>query len=189
MTCPKLHSVLETDCTFDFKIGTQFINTSVPVDPADPKVLADCVNTLNLCEDTVLFKNVKCAKGLGSIILGVPLKWVDGCQQYTIRVPEIPGGDTDLNVVVEETNTGTTLPVNFQVANGYLYVEINITDDNGGGDQNYFVFGGDDAPSLELCFKAFTFDLNKKYVGCRCPPKCLPVIWLCGRNLGALVQN
>jgi len=178
ITCPTLHCDLVPDCELEFRLSTQY--TGTVKDGAAPVELATMNNALTLCKDTVVFKNIECAKRLKSVILGIPLKFVKGCHVYTIDLPSIPD-NTDNNIIVTHVETQTQLTLEqFQVANGYLYVEICLTDTN---NQTLIDFEGEDAPSIELCFDKFTFGLTKKFVPCNCAIGCKPVVWNYGQEI------
>ena len=175
--CPKLHSTLTPDCDIDFKILTKFENTS-----SMRGVLiksADISYKLELCKNRVVFKNLECAEKIKTVIFGIPLRFVEDCHIYTIVIPPIPG-PTDNYVIVNEVNTDTKLNIEFQIANGYLYILIDITDPSG---NSLIDFVGPDSPSLDLCFEKFAFDLKTKITSCDCNLNCKPVIWKCGQQL------
>ena len=174
--CPHLHSAFAPECDLEFKLNTRYVGTSNPT--SGPVVAGTVVNSLTLCKDTVVFKNLECTKNLRSIILSLPLKFVEDCHLFNLVIPTIPG-NTDNNIIVKEINTQNQLALNFQVANGCLYVEIVIVDANG---NSLIVFDGDGVASLELCFEKFEFDLTKKFKPCNCDIKCKPVTWICGQS-------
>ena len=176
-TCPVLHDTLTPTCDIDFKIYTRFSGTEINNGIISP---ASADYTLGICNNTVVFTNIECdAKSLGSVIMAIPLKFVKDCQLYMLDLQTILSSPNN-HLRVTEVNTGNVLLLDLQVANGYLYVEINVTDTN---NNSLLIFDGVTAPSLELCFTRFSLPLRQKYVGCRCPVPCLPLTWLCGRQL------
>lgn len=181
---PNLNSKLTPDCNLDFKLSINPVGTISNPQPGcindiNPAATVQC--GLELCCDIVNFENIPCPKNLNRLILCVPLMYLDSCHLYTIQVPPILNDELSTvtysdNIIVKGCETNEILPIGLQVANGYLYVVIDITD------QITVVIEPDETctKSLKLCFDRFCFNLCKKLRNCACDLKCKSVIWQYG---------
>ena len=185
-TCPEIITKVTPDCDLTFKFAATYSGGSVDNGVVTP---ATAAYHLNLC-CKVIKLTVACSEGTKRIILGIPLTYVNGCNVYSLVLPNITNATLsdylyDANIVIEDVlYPGTHLPIGLQVANGYLFVEIDV--------ENHLIL--DESPvegecnaSINLSFSVFDFPLKKK-LNC-CHLKCKPVTWTYGDDENAIVLS
>lgn len=174
MSCLDLKCELTPDCNIKFKLSTDYTGTDVSGNIIE--AIATSSHKLELCSGLVKFTNLECAN-LKKLILGVPLVFVKNCHLYRLNLPDITGDVFNntayaSNIVVKCIDDDSAMNIGLQVANGYLYVIIDV--------EGKIVTIGEGAPSLEFCIELFCFDVTKKFIPCGCELKCKPITWSYG---------
>lgn len=127
---------------------------------------------LKLCCNIVEFDNIECSD-LNALILGIPITFSDKCNLYSLDIPNISDDSLINEYMVVTCGDDNNLVVDIQVANGYIYIIIDVPNDKV-IHSNETCLG-----SLVLCFETFCFDINKKVPLCH-KVKCRPVTWSYG---------
>ncbi len=162
--CPEINECIKSpivpDNDFDFKILTNLTNTKT--ESGNISNTAKISHILVLSNDTVTFSNLSCVNsGHTNIILALPLTFTKKCNVYSLVLPDIDSKKKFKynKYVIIKNNNGVSLPVDLQVANGYLYIIINITDAH--MDTTF-----ENKCKIKLSFTKFFFNLNKNIVCC-----------------------
>ena len=171
-SCPVIKTKVVPECDLKFKFGATYSGGTVVGGVITPATVA---HHINLCCNTVTL-NVPCPNETKRIILGIPLVYVDGCYVYSLKLPSIAGPTLYNNVYTSNIEVKTVvgdelLAIGLQVANGYLYVEIDV-------EGKLIVDEEECSASISLYFSVFDFELNRK-MNC-CHIKCKPVTWTYG---------
>lgn len=175
--CPEINTDLVPECCLKFKFTVHYTGSATTTSNPITVVAGTPNYSLELCCPTTKLK-IPCANGTKRIILGLPLTYVKGCYVYSIIPPLISssqllfGPPYNANLIVSDVNTSAVLPIGMQIANGYLFVEIDVDGKIVNDDEPV---DGECSGHLTLHFDKFDFPLNRKMKCCDIP--CKPVIW------------
>ena len=170
--CINLLQSIVPNSNFEFKILTNMTNTLTSGGNVQNVAVTQYV--LDICNRDITFDNICCpSDDMNTIILGIPLIFLNKCFAYRVILPDISDAtsfDYSDFVVVENTNQ-TPLPVDLQVANGYLNVIIVISGAS---------VESDIGCQVSLTFTKFNIGLSKSLVFCTNNVICYPVTWKYG---------
>lgn len=174
INCPFLNNELHPDCGFKFKIATSVTGTAL--DPDTGNVIPGKITKqLQLCCNTVVFNNLDCDDNFNSLLLGIPLIFIDKCYKYTIDLSSVDIENSN-NISVIDLTTNSQLITSIEIANGYLYIFIDVADK--------IIFDHVSCKSkLLMSFNKFEFNLIQKITNCCDKIKCNPLTWSFGRHM------
>lgn len=176
--CPELIKDIVPECDLKLKFSSHYEGGSVIYTEGSLPIVtpATAKHLLSLCCETIKL-NIACANATKRVILGLPLTYVEGCSVYSLTLPQILNSNLTTftygaNVEISTVDTNEVLPIGLQVANGYLFIEIDV--------DGKLVFADNDCngecpASISLNFNKFEFGLTKKYKCCNVT--CKPVAW------------
>ncbi len=166
-----LQSITPTN-DFSFKILTNMTNTLTS--DGNVQNVAVTQYILDICNREISFNNICCPTDeMSTIILGIPLIFLNKCSAYRMILPDISDAtsfDYSDFIIVENADQ-TILPVDLQVANGYLNVIIVISSAS---------TESENGCQINLTFTKFNFSLTKSLVFCTSNLICYPVTWKYG---------
>jgi hypothetical protein len=173
-------SIAAPDC-FKLKIGIN-VTGSTGTLGATGAVAGTLTFALGLCSNTVTFTDICCFNNMSSIVLALPLTFIQDCFRYTFT--DIPlGGATGTASVIDTTvpnPSGAPSTINIQIANGYLYITI-------ASDRFDVVVVQDPERCCKTCavtieFTQFNFFMTRSINYCNCSSVCKPILWFFGSN-------
>lgn len=170
--CIDFFQYIAPDDNLEFKVLTEMTNTL----STDGTVLnvATTQYILDLCKRTITFSDICCpSNDMNTIILGLPLIFLKKCFAYRLVLPDISNATSFnySNYIIVENMNGTVLPVDLQIANGYLNIIIAISDATTVTDNGCQIF---------LNFIKFNFELTRSLVFCISNLMCDPITWQYG---------
>src|SRR5690348_2542976 len=117
-------TIAAPDC-FKLKIGIN-VSGSTGILGTTGAVTGTVSYALGLCNKTVTFTDICCFNNMKSIVLALPLSFMQDCFKFTFAHITL-GPQTDTTVIdttVPNLINNTPSAINIQVANGYLYIII-----------------------------------------------------------------
>jgi len=177
-TCVTAETTIASPDCFKLKIGLNITGSTGLL--GSGATAGTVTYALGLCSDVVTFSDICCFNNMSSIVLALPLSFVQDCHRYTLV--DIPLGPQLVPIVVDTTvpSGGTGSPIDIQVANGYLYVII-------GSDRFDVEVCTDDDEGCSRCvvtitFTLFNFFLRRSINYCNCACVCKPIVWYFGSD-------